>query len=132
MIWTLFRKEEHVEDMDFPRKGRTGRRHEHSSDKGGAGSVAAAKDQVDQSTAAKDQVDRSTATNDQVDRSAAALDQEDRSAAAKDQKIEVLLQRIKRSKRCYEGSKGRSIAAKGSSDRVMQKMKTLKSSCSSY
>ena len=53
-------------------------------------------------------------------------------------KIEVLLQRIKvlqtiqRSKCFYEGSKGRSVAAKGSSDRVMQKMKTLKSNCSSY
>ena len=39
---------------------------------------------------------------------------------------------LRRSKCCYEGSEDRSVAAKGSSDRVLQKMKTLKSNCSSY
>ena len=34
-IWTLFEKEEKFEDMDSPWKGRTGRRYEPSSDKGG-------------------------------------------------------------------------------------------------
>ena len=36
-IWNLFRKEEQVEDMDSPRKGRIGWIYEPSSDKGGAG-----------------------------------------------------------------------------------------------
>ena len=63
-IWTFFGKKEQVKDMNSPCKGGTGRRHEPSLDKGGAGSVVA-KDQVDQSTAAKDQVDRSVAAKDQ-------------------------------------------------------------------
>ena len=36
-IWTLFRKEEQVEDMDSPVKGITGRRYEPSLNKGEAG-----------------------------------------------------------------------------------------------
>ena len=49
---------------------------------------------------------------------------------AKIEKIEVPLQRIRRSKCFHEGSKDQSVAAKGLSDHMMQKMKTLKSSCS--
>ena len=33
-IWTLFKKEEQVEDMDSPLKGRIGQRYEPSSNKG--------------------------------------------------------------------------------------------------
>ena len=33
-IWTFFENEEQVEVMDSPQKGKTGRRHEPSSDKG--------------------------------------------------------------------------------------------------
>ena len=64
---------------------------------------AATRDQEDQNFAAKDW---SAAVNDQEDWSATAKDQEDRSATSKDQstakdpKIEVLLRRIERSKRC--------------------------------
>ena len=36
-MWTLFKKEEQVEDMEYHRKRRTGRDYEPSSDKGGAG-----------------------------------------------------------------------------------------------
>ena len=36
-IWTFFEKEEQVEAMEFPKKGRTNQRHEPSSDKGGSG-----------------------------------------------------------------------------------------------
>ena len=36
-IWTLFGKEEQVEDMDSSQKGRTGQRYEPYSDKGGPG-----------------------------------------------------------------------------------------------
>ena len=65
---------------------------------------AATRDREDQKAVAED---RSAATRDREDRkavaedrSAAAKDREDRSVAAKDQKIEVLLRRIERSKRC--------------------------------
>ena len=60
----------------------------------------------DWSVAAKDQEDRSVAAKDQEDRSAIAKDQEDLSVITKDQsttkdpKIEVLLRRIERLKRC--------------------------------
>ena len=54
---------------------------------------AAAKNRI---VAAKDQEDRSAAAKDQEDQSAAAKDQ----STAKDPKIEVLLRRIERSKRC--------------------------------
>ena len=109
-----------------------------------AGSMVT-KDRVDRSAVAKDQEDRSTVENDQNDRNDWSVvptkDQEYQSTTTKDRedrkwckgsKIEVLLQRIKRLKCCYEGSKDWSVAAKGSSDRVMQKMKTLKSSFFSY
>ena len=55
--------------------------------------------------------DRSVAAKDQEDRSVAAKDQEARSAIARDQsntkdpKIEVLLRRIERSKRCCKSIK---------------------------
>ena len=35
-IWTFFEKEEQVEDIESPQKGRTGRRNEPFSEKGGA------------------------------------------------------------------------------------------------
>ena len=66
---------------------------------------ATTRDQEDRNFAVED---RSTATKGQEDRSAIGKDQEDRSATAKDQsttkdpKIEVLLRRIERSKRCYK------------------------------
>ena len=76
---------------------------------------ASIKDREDWKAAAED---RSTSVKDREDRSAAAKDREDQSVAAKDQsttkdqKIEVLLQRIRRSKYYYKGSEDRSATMK--------------------
>ena len=45
-------------------------------------------------------------------------------------KMLMMMLSTERSKCCLEGSKDQSVVAKGSSDHMMQKMKTLKSSCS--
>ena len=45
-------------------------------------------------------------------------------------KLLMMMLSTERSKCCHEGSKDQSVVAKGSSDHMMQKMKTLKSSCS--